>query len=282
MRRHAAPAHSGRVTLPPLDPPPDDADELEALGYVPPDENEPPPVELWSAVGDVQPWATLVLLLSWGAVFLAMALRREVGDSASLFAWGASATGLPWRETAWRLLASTFLHSGAAHVFFNATSLAILGPAVERCLTRSGYWLVVALGGVAASLASLLVRAAKSPVTSYSVGGSGVVFALGGALLVVAFRLRHRLAPSRARALAAALLYLLVPAFVAGLERVGTDNVAHAGGLAAGVALGAVLPLSERLGGPRGGVVTRALGALAALALAAALLLAVRGGLALV
>jgi len=254
--------------------------ELEAAGFVPPDPDEPPPVELWSAVGDVPPWGTALLLLAWAAIFAVLAARHEIGDVAAFLLWGASVTGLTPLDSAWRLLASTFVHAGAAHVFFNATSMLIFGPAVERIFTRWAFWIVFALGGAAASLASLWWRAAQhGPGLSLSVGASGAIFALGGALLAGAFRLRHRLAPGRARALGAALLFLLGQGLVAGFTRHGTDNVAHAAGLCAGAALGAVVPLSARLGGPRPGPPMRALGGACALALAASLALALRGGL---
>jgi rhomboid protease GluP len=250
-------------------------------GYVPPDPDEPPPVELWSAVGDVPPWGTALLLLSWAAVFAAIALRREIGDPHALFAWGASAPNLDTLETAWRLLASTFLHAGIAHAFFNATTMLILGPAVERIFTRPGFWVVYAAGGALASLASLAWRAARhGPALSISVGASGAIFALGGALLVSAWRVRHRLAPGRARAMGGALLFLLGQGLAAGFTRNATDNTAHAAGLAAGALIGALIPLSPRLGGPAPGPLLRVLGAIAALALAISLALGVRGGLA--
>src|SRR5205823_6009540 len=82
--------------------------------YVPPDSDEAPPVELWRAVGDVTPWGTALLVVSWAALFAALALRREIEDPQALLAWGASAPGLSARDSAWRLLASPFLHAGAA------------------------------------------------------------------------------------------------------------------------------------------------------------------------
>jgi membrane associated rhomboid family serine protease len=249
-------------------------------GYVPPDPDEPPPVELWSAVGDVLPWGTALLLFSWAAVFGAVAFRREIGDPQALFAWGASATRLDARDTAWRLLASTFVHAGMAHAFFNATSMLIFGPAVERIFTRWGFWMVYAAGGALASLASLSWRAARHDAgLSISVGASGAIFALGGALLVSAYRVRHRLAPGRARAMGGALLFLVGQGLAAGFTRNATDNAAHAAGLAAGALLGALIPLSPRLGGPATGPAMRVLGAIAALALAISLALSVRGGL---
>lgn len=276
------PGHERRVTRMESDPRQPDERDLEAAGYVPPDPDETPPVELWSAVGDVPPWGTVLLLLAWGAVFALLAFRHQVGDPSASFAWGASATGLPPPEVAWRLLASTFLHAGATHIFFNAVSMLVFGPAVERVFARWSFWTVYAGGGAAASLGSLLWRAsALGPGHGFSVGASGAIYALGGALLAGAWRLRRRLAVGRARALGAALLFLIMPGLAAGFTRLGTDNVAHAVGLAAGAALGARLPLSARLGGPPPGLAVRALGTLGALALAVSLALAVRSGLGL-
>jgi membrane associated rhomboid family serine protease len=264
---------------PPPPPHGEDGVDLDAAGWVEPDAHEPPPLDLGAAVGDIRPWGAWALLAAWAAVFALMAARGELRDTAGLLAWGASVTGAPALESAWRLLASTFVHAGLAHLFFNALAMLVFGPAVERLLTRWGLAAVVALGGAAASAASLAWRVAHGSVYSLSVGASGAIYALGGALLAASWRLRHRLAPSRARALAAALLLLVVQGLVAGLEKSGTDNAAHAAGLAAGLSLGLALPLTPRLGGPRAPLAIRVLGAACALALATALALAVRGGL---
>jgi len=258
-----------------------DPDAFDAEpGYLPPDPDEKPPVELWSATGDIPPWGTTLLLFSWAAVFAAMAFRHEIGDPQALFAWGASAPRLDVFDTAWRLLASTFVHAGLAHVFFNATTMLVLGPAVERVFTRSGFFAIYAAGGAAASLGSLAWRALRPHAgLDISVGASGAIFALGGALLVSAYRLRHRLAPGRARALGGALLFLVGQGLAAGFTRNATDNAAHAAGLVSGAVLGALVPLSSRLGGPSVGPVMRVLGAIAVLALAVSLALGVHGGM---
>ncbi len=263
----------------PAERPPIDAGEF-VVDYVAPDPDEPPPVELWRAVGDVQPWGTLLVLFPCAAMFLLLAARHALGDDDSLLAWGANATRLAPLESAWRLLASTFLHAGPAHLFFNATTLIIFGPAVERVFTRWAFWIVYAVGGVAASAASLAWRGAHAAGLSYSVGASGAIFALGGALIVGAFRLRQRLAVGRARSLAAAVLYLAGTGFAAGFTRNGTDNIAHAGGLVSGALLAAVLGLNPRLGGKGAGVFTRGFAVLAVLALAASLALGIRSGFA--
>ena len=214
---HVYRPHSLTMTTRPPDP---EADESEPPELVPLDSREPPSVELWSAVGDIQPWATVLLVLAWGLLFMVLAIRHQIGESSALLDWGASATGLGPFDSAWRLLASTFVHAGGAHALSNAISMLILGPAVERIFTRSGFLVLFVTGGCGASLASLAWRAwLHGSERTLSVGASGAIFALGGALLVSAYRLRHRLPPTRARALAGALAILVSQGLVAGVTR---------------------------------------------------------------
>lgn len=249
--------------------------------WLDPDPDEPRPVELWSAVGDVSPWGTALLVTGWVAVFAAQAARGETGLGGVLAAWGASLLPAPRGEEAWRLLAPVFLHSGPLHLLMNTLTMLVFGPAVERIFGRAGFAVVFAAGAAASSAASLAWRAARDPdASSLSVGASGAIFALGGAVLVAAIRLRRHLAPGRARALGAALLFLIVNGLAGGLSRHGTDNAGHLGGLALGLLLGALLPLDRRLGGRGAGRPVAALGAIAALLLAAALALAFARGLA--
>jgi rhomboid protease GluP len=264
----------------PRDPPPADEPgvDLEEAGFVPPDPDEPPPVEL-GRVGDVLPWNTSAVLLAWALVFFWFASRAQMELSPAYLAWGANVDGRPPGETAWRLLASTFLHAGAAHVGMNAVSLLLFGSSVEAVFSRWTFWIVYAFGGAAASAGSLAWHAWRHPGTMrMSVGGSGAIFALGGALLASAIRLRGRLAVGRARALAAGALFLLTQSLVAGFSHLGTDNAAHASGLIAGFAIGAMLPVSERLGGGRTPAVVPVAGGLAAAAALVAFALAVASG----
>jgi len=243
-------------------------------------EREEPPVELWSAVGDVPPWATMLLILSWALVFSLLAFRGQVGDAAVFILWGASVTHAPAADAAWRLLASTFLHAGPLHLLLNAASMLIFGPAVERIYTRRGFAVVFALGGALASLASLLWRTSHHGAgLSLSVGASGAIFALAGALLTAAARLRRRLAPGRSRALGGAVLFLVAQGLASGFTQYGTDNTAHGAGLVAGLLIGTLLPLNPRLGGPGPGRASRAVGVLAALGLVGSLALALWRGL---
>jgi rhomboid protease GluP len=264
-----------RDPLPPANEP---GIDFEVAGYVPPDPDEPPPVEL-GRVGDVLPWSTMLVLLAWGGLFLWFAVRGQMEMNAAYVAWGGNIGGRPPLETAWRLLASTFLHAGAAHVTANAVSLLLFGSSVEAVFSREAFWIVYAFGGASASAGSLAWHAWRHGDSAHlSVGGSGAIFALGGALLASTLRLCGRLAVGRARALAAGALFLLMQSLVAGFSHLGTDNAAHASGLVAGFAIGALLPVSERLGGARVSTPIRVAGAVSVLlALLALGLAAYRG-----
>lgn len=239
--------------------------------------SEPPPLELWRAVGDVKPWGTRLLVLAWGIVFVWQALLGEFGDTAALVARGANIAPHGVWDAAWRALACTFLHESPSHVFFNAVTLLVLGQAVERILARGGFAIVAVLGGAVASAGSLAWRMHSGDEPGLAIGGSGVVFAMGGAALATAVRLRSRLAVGRARAYGGVVLFLTLPSLAEGLARHGTDSAAHACGLLAGAALGAFVPLREALGGPRDAARVRAAGALAACVLAVVFALVLRG-----
>lgn len=237
---------------PPAGPgPPDEGQDLDALGYVEPDPDEPPPLELGRATGDVLPFATLAVLVIWSVLTLVFAWRALTGDTQALIAWGANTNLAPASESVWRLVSSTFLHSGFAHVAMNAISLLMFGAALEAMFAPGAFAIVYVLGGAAASAGSLLWHTSRHPGEPFtSVGGSGAVFALGGALLAAAVHLRGRLAVGRARALAAGALFLLVQSLTAGFAKLGTDNAAHASGLVAGLLIGLALPVAPALGGP--------------------------------
>jgi rhomboid protease GluP len=248
--------------------PSDDPYGIAEPGYVPPDPAEPPPVELSSTVGDVLPWGTVALVLAWGVTFALMTVAHEVGDHTAYVRRGAGLPGAFTPDTAVGLLASTFLHSGYRHLLFNGLAMLVFGQATERVFSRWSFWILFAWGGVVASLASYAWRTWRETGSHISIGASGAIFALAGALLAAAWRLRTRLAVGRARALAAAILFFAAPSIVQGFHDLGTDNAAHVGGVAAGLAMGAFLPLSPRLGGGRPRLATRVMAMLGATALA--------------
>jgi membrane associated rhomboid family serine protease len=175
------------------------------------------------------------------AVFLGMALSSStVMDFPvrELIVWGANVGALTFSGEWWRLLTNVFVHGGLIHIAFNMWCLWNLGQLCESLYGRWTYAAVYLICGLGASLAS----AAWHPYVP-SVGASGAIFGLAGAL-ITALKLGEFSVPRSAlsgtlRSLGAFVVYNLIFGFVLP----GVDNTAHIGGLITGLIVGALIAL---------------------------------------
>src|SRR5271169_3145472 len=175
------------------------------------------------------------------AAFLGMALSSStVMDFPvrELVVWGANVGAITFSGEWWRLITNIFLHGGLLHIAFNMWCLWNLGQLCESLYGRWTYAAIYLVCGVGASLAS----AAWHPYTP-SVGASGAIFGLAGAL-IAAFKLGEFSVPRAAlsgtlRSLGAFVVYNLI----FGFAMPGIDNTAHIGGLVTGLIVGALIAL---------------------------------------
>jgi membrane associated rhomboid family serine protease len=137
----------------------------------------------------------------------------------------------------WRIGLAPLLHASAWHLLGNCFALFFVGMRLEPMIGRGWFaliFMVSALGGVAGSLYS-------NPPDLPSVGASGAITGLIGALFVVSFH--HRADPVEQRAMRTTSLRFGIPALlplaIAASDQV--DYFAHAGGAIAGGALGLTL-----------------------------------------
>ncbi|HET8542593.1 MAG TPA: rhomboid family intramembrane serine protease [Anaeromyxobacter sp.] len=137
----------------------------------------------------------------------------------------------------WRLLTAGLVHGGGLHLAMNAMVLNDVGRLVES-LFGPRRFLALLWGGV---LGGSLASFATNPHPS--VGISGGLFALVGALLAVGLRHRRRLPPPVRRMLVRGPIEIIVLNVALGLTLRFIDNAAHVGGLVAGFALASALPL---------------------------------------
>lgn len=188
--------------------------------------------------------------------------------------WAANAGILTLNGEWWRLATSLFLHANFPHVALNMWALWNLGRLCERLYGRATFVILYVLCGVSASMWSILWDANR-----YSIGASGAIFGLLGALLAFLTLSRPRVPAQIARAHRWGTVVFIVLNLVAGALNYGVDNAAHVGGLLAGLVLGAILAAAARQ--DRVGRISLPR-AVAAIALTAALLLAgewaARGG----
>jgi membrane associated rhomboid family serine protease len=169
--------------------------------------------------------ALLVLAHAWTIL--------EPGDETAVLErlganWGPSILAGEW----WRLLASTILHAGILHLLFNLWALVSLGRAAEVQHGSLLYVPLYASSGVLASMASV----AWHPY-SLSVGASGAIFGLMGALVVAFVRQRRRMTREGFRTGLSSLVFVVLVNIAFGLVVPVVDNAAHVGGLVAGIAL---------------------------------------------
>lgn len=153
---------------------------------------------------------------------------------AELLAWGAnSASSVMEDHEYWRLLTATFLHGGLMHLALNMLGLWSGGRELNR-LYGNAQFLLIYFGSALAGSALSLHFSAQQAV---SVGASGAVFGVLGALFVALYRHRGQLAGLNTRNVLTGQGVFLVYALVQGFAKDGIDNAAHVGGLVAGCLL---------------------------------------------
>ena len=177
---------------------------------------------------------TLVLLI---AIAVGFVLQLVYGDP--LTAAGANYGPAIRQGQYWRLVTSMFLHGGWLHILLNGWALFQLGSLLELLMGSSRMLVIYFASGVAGSLASAMFT--QEP----SVGASGAIFGLLGALIAFLLRRRGALTP-QGKSILTQLVGWAVINVVFGFSTPGIDNSAHLGGCAVGLLLGFVLPEPRR------------------------------------
>jgi membrane associated rhomboid family serine protease len=135
----------------------------------------------------------------------------------------------------WRLLTAGFLHDGILHVALNMIFLYFMGPMLEPAVGRVNFAAIYFASLLAGSFGAL----AFTPLAA-TVGASGAIFGVFGALLVVAHRRGISIWQS-------GLGLTLIINLVFTLSVKGISIGGHVGGLAAGLICGfAFVELAER------------------------------------
>lgn len=140
----------------------------------------------------------------------------------------------------WRIWTVTLVHGGfeagfpfaLMHLGFNMYALYICGPLVEQIygsVRMVGFYVVAAAGG---SIATYALGDA-----AFGVGASGAIFGMFG-VLFAASRLHLPMIDRRGRALLSQIGTLIVINVLIGFSLGFVDNIAHIGGLVAGLLLG--------------------------------------------
>ena len=184
-------------------------------------------------------WAMPLMMGLCAAVWIAnvvSGMSPTAPNAEQLYRWGAnSASGVQAGEW-WRLVTAMFLHGGILHLGLNMYALLEAGLMLTRLFGNRGF-LVIYLGAGLVGNALSMHFAGQAGV---SVGASGAVFGVAGALLAAVVRLRGKFPMGRSRQMLMSLGIFIFYSLAYGMKE-GIDNAAHTGGLVAGFAGGWLL-----------------------------------------
>lgn len=127
----------------------------------------------------------------------------------------------------YRLITAAFVHANILHIFFNMYALYALGPQIEKFYGRKRYLLIYLGSALLGSLLSVVLT------NNVSVGASGAIFGLFGAMLYFGYKYRATLDGF----LRSGIIPVIVINLLLGFMIPGIDVYGHIGGLLGGLVL---------------------------------------------
>jgi len=137
----------------------------------------------------------------------------------------------------YRLFTCMFLHVDIFHLACNMYSLYILGPQLESFFGKKKYLFIYLISGLCGSLLSFTFN-----IDIISVGASGAIFGLLGALLYFGYYYRTYLG----NVVRSQIIPIIVLNLVIGFMITGVDNFGHIGGLIGGVLSSMIVGIPDK------------------------------------
>lgn len=141
----------------------------------------------------------------------------------------------------WRLVTSMFLHADVDHLVGNMLMLYLAGELVERYVGKRKFVILYFFSGAAGSLFYALYEYLAGDYAD-SIGASGAVFGVVGALFIIVACHRGRYGSITMGRMIFMLLYMIYMGF----QTSNVNNAAHIGGLFGGILLTGIYVLAER------------------------------------
>ncbi len=181
---------------------------------------------------------TLILIIMNVVVYLVTAfVSRSLDiDIRVLVDFGAKVNELIDQGEYYRLVTSAFLHADAMHILFNMYALFALGRILEDFIGKARYISIYLFSALTGGILSYYYT------PNVSVGASGAIFGLLGAILMVAIFKKQVVNRGLLPRIAIVLMISLFSGFSSGT----TDNYGHIGGLIGGLVMSFILLLYEK------------------------------------
>lgn len=137
----------------------------------------------------------------------------------------------------YRLLTGIFLHGGLVHLLFNCYALFVIGAQVENFLGRFKFLVIYLVAGISGALFSMIFGGNYA-----SIGASGAIFGLMGALVYFGYHYRVYLG----NVVKSQIIPLIILNLILGFCMTGIDNFAHVGGLIGGTLMSIALGVKDK------------------------------------
>lgn len=174
------------------------------------------------------PYVTIALIVI-NILFYLISVLTDFNSVATTFALNATAvrTG-----EIYRLITATFMHSGLLHIGLNMYALYIIGTQLESFYGHYKFLIIYLFSGIMGSLLSMAFLG-----KAWSLGASGAIFGLFGALLYFGYHYRAYLG----NVIKTQILPIILLNLLLGFAMPGIDQFAHLGGLAGGALISMAL-----------------------------------------
>ena len=137
----------------------------------------------------------------------------------------------------YRLFTGMFLHGGLVHLLFNCYALYVIGSQVESFLGKFKFLVIYLVAGISGALFSMIFGGNYA-----SIGASGAIFGLMGALVYFGYHYRVYLG----NVVKSQIIPLIVLNLALGFFMTGIDNFAHIGGLIGGTLMSIALGVKDK------------------------------------
>lgn len=160
------------------------------------------------------------------------------GRTVTVYKMGLNLYAVQKMHEYYRIFTAMFVHFEIMHLCSNMIVLAALGARVESLFGRFKFIIIYVISGLAASVSSL-ISCYMGESYIWSVGASGAIFGLMGALIAYALINKNQ----KKNISLKNLLILCILNVINGYLSDGIDNAAHIGGLIAGLVIGIIITL---------------------------------------
>ncbi|MCI8461060.1 MAG: rhomboid family intramembrane serine protease [Bacilli bacterium] len=137
----------------------------------------------------------------------------------------------------YRLFTGMFFHGGVMHLAFNCYALYVIGPQIESFLGKTKYLIIYLVSGLVGAFFSIIFGGDVA-----SIGASGAIFGLMGALLYFGYYYRVYLG----NVVKSQIVPLILLNLLLGFLDSGIDNAAHIGGLIGGLFITMALGIKDK------------------------------------